>query len=151
MFHLPVSPSKPGWVPQAITASPVLPPSPNLPAAKLTRPCAAEVAWVACPAPRCIEKGCVFPAEAPHSPKCAYHNRLDGDPRHFQMHQPTEIFQDIGIYVLDAARRITPGDNRLRTLASGFRITASLALKKAHGKRGPKLIPLRLSRPFPTR
>lgn len=57
---------------------------------------------VSFPTARCSEKGCVFPAAAPRSEKCAYHMHQEEEPVLFLSHQPTGL-------LLDPARMMPSG------------------------------------------
>ncbi len=50
-------------------------------------------------APRCIEKGCVFPAQA-NTPKCAYHDRQHREPDLFHSQQPSMLFVEQAKFIL---------------------------------------------------
>jgi hypothetical protein len=51
-------------------------------------------------APRCDEKGCVFPAAGPGKRKCLVHGLEEREPKHFGSFQPTMLLLDRAKYGL---------------------------------------------------
>lgn len=64
-------------------------------------------------APRCDEKGCVFPVVGPGRSKCLAHSREEYEPKHFGSSQPTVLLLDRAKYGLPDPET-EPDDSRAR-------------------------------------